>query len=834
MLEDKRNNVTSMDISDRVPIDHMDVSNKSNMNLSDRGAADLDKSISFRSIADVAAATTTDVDKNSKSYTDIADRALDKSSDGTANMGISSRVAASFRELETSWKETGAVRVAVQPQTKKSPTVADVHQEDSRDGVQPLPPQPVGASQPGAYAHRSPRRLIVNPRTAAASTSSPSSPSTPPVVPDSTAPSDDDDASDCESGLARARPVLEEQQKEGMEAAQPVDLEAHSARKKARRENHKMFVYASITLVLFVAIAIALSIGLAVKKKKDNYSTSDSMASLSSLQTKSPSLAPSEYPSAAPTSSLDVLLSNLPNTTQTSLLDPFSPQSKALHWLRDHPDRFHLTERRKTQLFALATVYYAWDGPNWPNGLNEDWLDDTRSECLWYSSTGLNWGLITNEFYGNQGTDSCNEAGDFQILSLDGALDLGGHKREFPYEISLLTSLKVINLNGVGLNTSFSEEIWPVVSALSNLETLELVHNRITGTIPTQLASASSLTNLEVTMNHLSGSVPTQLALMSGLKRLAIAANHLKGTIPSQLGQLTALEELSLQHCDFAGQIPSQLGLATNLRELELWSSSLTGLIPSQIGRLTLLNVLGVKNNALEGPIPSELGLLTSLDRLFMESNSLTGTIPSQLNLLTALKSLNLDQNQLSGSVPSQLGTFTNLVYLSLHHNSLLGRIPSQLGLLPAVFRISLGDNLLSGPIPSELGTPATLQELYLNGNQLTGTIPSAWASLQFNSSSTKGDEFDTSLSPFEQGYYQADFLHKLDLSDNPLLTGTVPDDLCRMNTSSCTVFEWNWGTFSWDTPNCTLQFDCDPDRLCGCDNYCPCSSGNESDGEGL
>jgi Leucine-rich repeat (LRR) protein len=94
---------------------------------------------------------------------------------------------------------------------------------------------------------------------------------------------------------------------------------------------------------------------------------------------------------------------------------------------------------------------------------------------------------------------------------------------------------------------------------------------------------------------------------VSSLRELNLCHNALTGSIPSQIGLLTSLWQLSLNNNALTGSIPFQIGLLTSLHVgLGLAYNALTGSIPSQIGLLTNLRGLGLSHNALTaGTIPS-------------------------------------------------------------------------------------------------------------------------------------------------------------------------------------------------------------------------------------
>ena len=88
--------------------------------------------------------------------------------------------------------------------------------------------------------------------------------------------------------------------------------------------------------------------------------------------TPKPTMAPTEIPSSAPTGTLDLLVEDLPDYTRESLKNGSSPQWKAYDWLLNHGNITRLPEWRKKQLFALATFYYAFEGPHWPQYIQDD------------------------------------------------------------------------------------------------------------------------------------------------------------------------------------------------------------------------------------------------------------------------------------------------------------------------------------------------------------------------------------------------------------------------------------------------------------------------------
>ena len=250
------------------------------------------------------------------------------------------------------------------------------------------------------------------------------------------------------------------------------------------------------------------------------------------------------------------------------------------------------------------------------------------------------------------------------------------------------------------------------------------------------------------------------------ITRLNLQTNQLSGPIPPELGLLTELGTLVLDRNKLSGPIPAELGNLSNLEVLYLYGNQLDGTIPASLGMLSSLKILWLNDNELSGPIPPELGNLTKLTRLRLHENQLNGPIPTELESLENLQYLHLENNQLEGPIPPELGMLTELWEMHLDNNQLSGMIPASLGMLSSLKRLNLDNNQLSGPIPPELGMLTELWELRLQYNQLEGPIPPELGNLEAHD------------------VFNIDFpLLDLNLSNNPELTGTLPQGLIDLMT---------------------------------------------------
>ena len=77
--------------------------------------------------------------------------------------------------------------------------------------------------------------------------------------------------------------------------------------------------------------------------------------------------------------------------------------------------------------------------------------------------------------------------------------------------------------------------ILPELGNLSNVKTLRLWENRLSGSIPAELGNLTSLGSLALSSNRLSGGIPSELGNLGGIKILDLTANQLTGRYPPSL-----------------------------------------------------------------------------------------------------------------------------------------------------------------------------------------------------------------------------------------------------------------------------------------------------------
>ncbi|EMS60917.1 LRR receptor-like serine/threonine-protein kinase GSO1 [Triticum urartu] len=288
-----------------------------------------------------------------------------------------------------------------------------------------------------------------------------------------------------------------------------------------------------------------------------------------------------------------------------------------------------------------------------------------------------------------------------------------------PSSICQLTKLKRLDLSGNQLTGDIMQcqkELVPNSTDQfgSDMLSLALNNNDLTGEFPKFLQRSSRLMFLDLSYNRLFGGLPEWLPQkVPKLKILRVRSNMFSGHIPKSLTSLNGLHYLDIAHNNITGSIPWSL---SNLKAMMTVVSQDTGdyIYEESIPVITkdqkrdytfviyqLLVVLDLSSNSFEGQIPEEITLLIGLTNLNLSNNQFTGAIPNKIGDLRQLDSLDLSFNEFSGAIPPSLSALTYLSHLNLSYNNLSGAIPSgqQLQALDNQRYIYIGNPGLCGDL---------------------------------------------------------------------------------------------------------------------------------------
>ncbi|OAY46485.1 probable inactive receptor kinase At1g48480 [Manihot esculenta] len=163
---------------------------------------------------------------------------------------------------------------------------------------------------------------------------------------------------------------------------------------------------------------------------------------------------------------------------------------------------------------------------------------------------------------------------------------------------------------------------WAGVGCQGNRVTvLRLPGVALSGQLPTGIFSnLTQLRTLSLRLNALSGQLPSDLVACTNLRNLYLQGNMFSGEIPEFLFTLHDLVRLNLGENNFTGGISMGFGNFTRLRTLYLENNRLSGSIPDL--KMEKLEQFNVSNNLLNGSIPERFRAFDSTSYL---GNSLCG-----------------------------------------------------------------------------------------------------------------------------------------------------------------------------------------------------------------
>ncbi|XP_074325499.1 putative inactive receptor kinase At1g48480 [Apium graveolens] len=193
----------------------------------------------------------------------------------------------------------------------------------------------------------------------------------------------------------------------------------------------------------------------------------------------------------------------------------------------------------------------------------------------------------------------------------------------------------------------------------------------------------SSVIKLRLPAAGLSGEIPLNtIGNLSDLRTLSLRKNSLSGKLPEDLGSCTELQRLILEENNFSSEIPVSLFNLNKLIRLSLSNNSLSGEISAELNKLTQLKTLLLRNNQLTGSLP-ELNGLTRLSDFDVSFNKLTGSIPS---FFQRFSSDNFTGNSLCGS---PLGSCEESEESKLSNGAIVGIVVGSVTALLVVILLS-------------------------------------------------------------------------------------------------------------------------------------------------
>eukprot|EP00542_Grammatophora_oceanica_P017535 CAMPEP_0194031844 /NCGR_PEP_ID=MMETSP0009_2-20130614/4916_1 /TAXON_ID=210454 /ORGANISM="Grammatophora oceanica, Strain CCMP 410" /LENGTH=756 /DNA_ID=CAMNT_0038672091 /DNA_START=101 /DNA_END=2371 /DNA_ORIENTATION=- len=468
----------------------------------------------------------------------------------------------------------------------------------------------------------------------------------------------------------------------------------------------------SAVFLLFLAVA-SLTIALTRHRKQGNSPSTDSETANQHTPSSVPVLPPDVLPPELhPRDLLFFKLQHESPDSGEALRSESSSRHKAFQFLIEREDGEELYNHESVELlYVLVLLHYVSAEQDMPRIFPDLETNDAYRTGDWCQWRGV-W---------CRGKDVDLSFPNHAVVST------------IPPELCMVSNLKSVDLR---LNHMLGS-LPPDMTKCSKLESLHLEYNELMFDLHDQTGlflHATSLRELNLAHNSIQGSFPTEVGRLGLLQRLVMNNNVVTGSLPDQFWNLTMLRNLQLQHNVLTGSLsPSISRLSNYLVELDLGDNELQGSIPRELAFLEL-GQLDLYDNIFISTIPRALGAIDSLYSLDLSGNELTGTIPEDLTLLPNIHLwFSIGNNMLTGTLPTGFGRFTKLYdTFDVMGNYLTGTIPSFLGnLISLRMAFQLGSNRFDGSIPSELGRLSTVTAFSIGNNpSLSGLIPSELGNL--------------------------------------------------------------------------------------------------------
>ncbi|KAJ7567590.1 hypothetical protein O6H91_02G154200 [Diphasiastrum complanatum] len=361
-------------------------------------------------------------------------------------------------------------------------------------------------------------------------------------------------------------------------------------------------------------------------------------------------------------------------------------------------------------------------------------------------------------------------------------------------------SVTGISLGGLNLSGEIRKG---TLGTISQLSSLYLLKNQLTGLLPDDLGALSLLQQLDVSDNFFHGSIPSSFSGLQNLVNLTLSGNRFDGVIPDMFENISSLVAVDISMNSLSGAIPPTLSLLPHLVSLNLSSNVLSGALPNSLEGLSELQIFDLHSNQLSGSIDPAWINLAKIQSIDLSSNGFSGPLPWQQTrpVFSNIVYVNFSHNQLSGQLApaNAASVFANqLQVLDVSSNQLSGDLPSfQFAFSLQILRLQ--NNSFSGSVPPALlsSDASLLEDLDMSMNNLSGNVPSIIASslqtLNLSSNALSGvlppklgscatvdlsnNLFSGSLSAMQTW---SNSLEVLDLSSN-FLTGDLPNQTAQL-----------------------------------------------------
>ena len=118
------------------------------------------------------------------------------------------------------------------------------------------------------------------------------------------------------------------------------------------------------------------------------------------------------------------------------------------------------------------------------------------------------------------------------------------------------------------------------------------VGQKLTGTLPSELAALPYLQQITLPYNEINGTIPSEWVNLKHLINIEVHGNMLDGTIPQEFYDEDQFSLVNFNIGDnmFEGELDTRIGEMTDLKGLHIFENNLNGTFPSEVGNLNYLS----------------------------------------------------------------------------------------------------------------------------------------------------------------------------------------------------------------------------------------------------
>ena len=220
--------------------------------------------------------------------------------------------------------------------------------------------------------------------------------------------------------------------------------------------------------------------------------------------------------------------------------DPATPEGKAFEWLLN--DSVNVcTYPTLEQRYALAAFYFSTGGPGW---LSSDGWASGEPECTWEfvkCRGGKVTELVPGKFLLQHALCVC-------------VCPSQPHNSRNAHVIGISICYFIVSNNLVGTITE-------AVAVLTQMETLKLFNNTLSGGLPAVVGNFQDLKIFDLEFNEFSGpAILAEFVPLSNLEQYLVGSNELTGMLPAAIENWTKLTILSVGANMLGGPLPPELG----------------------------------------------------------------------------------------------------------------------------------------------------------------------------------------------------------------------------------------------------------------------------------